>query len=260
MKVLETDAAKHLTYLFDEGRRLDWMGVAGDSTSRWLTAPELMSMESELNLNAPYSPLYIKEPRLARECFLYCGHGHGVPTDQDHSHTLINLVVFQVNDTGDQFRVLWELEPGNHPPMELAIHLTAHAAHSMGPGCVVFHCQPIHTVALAAVVGNDEKKFFESLLSGFAAVHNMLPDGIGMIPWVMPEPLRQGAPMSERQIMDMASFVSKIREHIRYQECLVLLGEGVLCASRSEWSVHSIINAVERAATIRLQMLLAGAK
>lgn len=260
MKVMESEAVMYLSYLYNEGRRLNWLGVAGDSVSRWLTAPELMEVEAELNLNSSYFPLHVKEPKLARECFLFCCHGNRLPRDGEKNHAATNVMILQVNDTGDQCRVLWESEPGIHPPMELAIHFTAHAAHSVGPGCVVFHCQPLNTLALAAVVGNDEKAFFNALLSGFAAIQNMLPEGIGMLPWQMPIPLRRGAHMSEQQYLDMTNFMAKIRLQLQYQETLVLMGEGIICASRSERDVHSIINAIERASSIRLQMMMAGTR
>ena len=257
MKVTESNAAVKLTNLYNEGRRLNWLGVAGDSISRWLTPPEIMELEAALNLNGEYYPLQIKEPRLAKECFMFCCHGDVLPGDAD-GDTLISLMIFQVNAAGDKFRVLWESGRENHPPLELAMHLTAHAVHSVGPGCVVFHCQPMKTLALAAVIGQDEDRFLKALEQGFAAIRNMLPDGIGMIPWQMPHPQRRGMPMSEAENHDLRSFMAQIREHMQYQEGLVLMGEGVLCVSRSERSVHSIINAMERASTIRLEMMRAG--
>lgn len=255
--VMESDAAKKLTYLYNEGSRLNWLGVAGDSVSRWLTAPEVMAMQADLDLNGEYFPLQIKELRLAKECFMFCCHGDILPGDIDGG-AVISLMILQVNAAGDKYRVLWERGREDHSPMELAIHFTAHAAHSVGPGCVVFHCQPLKTLTLAAVIGNDEEKFFLELLRGYAAIHNMLPDGVGMLPWHMPHPQRRGIPMTELHYNDLRAFIAQIREHIRHQESLVLLGEGIICASRSERAVHSIINAIERAATIRLDMMLAG--
>ena len=57
MKVLESAAARNLTRTFMDGFRLNWLGVAGDSVSRWLTGRELMSVQTELDLNAGYLPL-----------------------------------------------------------------------------------------------------------------------------------------------------------------------------------------------------------
>jgi ribulose-5-phosphate 4-epimerase/fuculose-1-phosphate aldolase len=261
MKVMESDVVKHLSFLYEEGRQQNWHGVAGDSVSRWLTPSELLEFQAELDLSQPYFPIHIKEPRLARECFLFCCHGDILPGGVD-GHAMTSYQILQINDTGDQCRALWESDRDthNHPPMELAIHFTCHAAHSTGSGCVVYHCQPLNTLALAAVIGNDEKKFFDELLRGYAAIHNMLPDGVGMLPWQMYRPQRRGVAMSLEQLEDMQKFTAQIRERISHQDGLVLLGEGFVCASRSERSVHAIIHSVERAATIRLQMMLAGVK
>jgi ribulose-5-phosphate 4-epimerase/fuculose-1-phosphate aldolase len=261
MKVMESNAVKHLSFLFNEGYRKNWHGVAGDSVSRWLTSPEVLELQAELDLSRPYFPIHVKEPRLARECFLFCFHGDLLP-GRATDRAMVSYLILQVNDEGDKCRVLWESNQGerNRPPMELAIHFTSHAAHSVGPGCVVYHCQPLNTLALAAVIGNDEKKFLNALLSGYAAIHNMLPDGIGMLPWQMSRPQRRGVQMSADQLDDMRRFMAEIRKSICHQESLVLLGEGIVVASRSERSVHAIINSIERAATIRLQMMLAGVR
>jgi hypothetical protein len=259
MKVMDSDAVKHMSYLYNEGRRLNWHGVAGDSISRWLTPPEVLALQAELDLSQPYTPIHLSEPRLARECFLFCCHGGVIPGGYN-GMAPASYQIIQVNDKGDQVRVLWKSDPEvlRHPPLELAIHLSSHAARSVGPGCVAYHCQPLNTLALAAVIGNDEKKFYDALLSGYAAIHNMLPDGICMLPWQMHRPQRQGVQMSPEQISDMQTFLAQIRERMCRRECMVLVGEGILCASHNERSVHNIIHSVERASTVRLQMMLAG--
>ena len=260
MKVMESDAARNLTNLYQLGAHHNWLGVAGDSVSRWLTPRELMAMETELDLNSTdFVPLNVKEPRLARECFMYCCHGDVLPGDYDGSET-ISLKILQVNGEGDRCRVLWESGEPNRPPLEISLHFTAHAAHSVGPGCVVYHCQPLNTLALAALLGEHEDDFMKELLQGYAAIDNMLPDGIGIIPWAMKKPLRRGEKMNREMYQTMEGFMSQIREHISHQEALVLRGEGIICASRSERSVYSIIHAIERAATIRLSMYAAGAR
>ena len=260
MKVMDSDAANNLTKLYNQGARMNWLGVAGDSVSRWLTTRELMSMEAELDLNSTdYVPLNVKESRLARECFMFCCHGEVLPGDYDCGET-ISLKILQVDQTGERCRVLWESGEKNRPPLELSLHFTCHAARSAGSGCVVYHCQPLQTLALAAMMAENEDDFMKELLHGYAAIHNMLPDGIGIIPWGMNTPLRPGEQMNEEMYHTMASFMAGIRERIHYQDALVLRGEGLICASRSERSVFSVVSSIERAATIRLAMLAAGAR
>ena len=259
MRVLESAAARNLTKTFMDGFRLNWLGVAGDSVSRWLTGRELMAVQTELDLNAAFRPLDIEEPRLARECFMFCCHGEILPGGFE-GHQKVSLMILQINDKGSAYRVLWENGEPNRPPFELNLHLTAHAAHSVGPGNVVFHCQPLKTIALSSIVGNDEGRFLEELRKGYAAIINMLPDGIGIVPWGMKTPQRRGMNMTEEMVGHMRDFIADVRDHIDHQEAVIFLGEGVLCASHSEQAVFGIINSMERASEIRLLMMSAGVR
>lgn len=258
MKIAETEFARRTIELYRRGRASGWLGMMGGSVSRWLTGRELMQCEMELNWEREYQPIGFSVPRLARECFLVCRHddvGFGLYGDGSD----MGLMVLQVNDRGDMFRVLWENHPDNRPPLELSIHLTAHAARGIGTGEVVYHCQPIQCLALAGMTGDDGARFMEELTRGFAAIRNLLPDGAELIPWGMPAPIRRGTPMTGEMVQDMMRFLEDIQKAVSAHELVVLLGEGVLCASRDEPSCFMIVNAIERAAAIRLTMLSAGA-
>ncbi len=252
MKILDSEAAKSLIRLYVHGARQDWLGAVGDSISRWLTTPEMMSIQGELDFNSEaYIPLTVKEPKLARECFMYCCHGNAI-VGEDNATEFLSLKILQVNATGDKCRVLWEVGGDNRSPLEVSLHLVCHGAHSVGPGNVVYHCQPMNTLALVSLLGEEEETFYDSLLSGYAAIISMIPDGIGVIPWAMKTPLRLGKRITEDMYQTMEDFMANIRQHIFHQEVLVLKGEGLICASRSEQHVYTIINSIERAAKIRL--------
>ena len=257
MDVRESAAARNLTNTYMDAFRLNWLGVAGDSVSRWLTNKELMAVQTELDLTGSYQSLDIEEPRLARECFLFCCHGEILPGGFE-GHQKVSLMILQINDKGNAYRVLWESGEPNRPPFELNLHMTSHAAHSVGPGNVVFHCQPMKTTALSSIIGDDEERLMAELRRGYAAIINMLPDGVGIVPWGMTVPQRRGMGMNTEMIGHMKEFIRAVRGHIEHQEAVILLGEGVLCASHSEQAVFGIINSMERASEIRLLMMSAG--
>lgn len=256
MKLTETAFVKRTAELYRRGRADGWLGMMGGSVSRWLTSRELMQCESELQWKGEYLPIGVTVPRLARECFLICRHDD-VYFGSDSSDT--GLMVVQINDKGDMFRVLWENHPDNRPPLELCIHLTAHDTKGIGTGEVVYHCQPIHCLALAGMAETAEQ-YTAELLRGFTALSNLLPDGVALIPWGMPVPIRRGMPMSREMCRSMEQFMGQIRTAAVCHEAVVFQGEGILCAARDEPSCYMIVNAVERAAAIRLAMLSAGAR
>ena len=256
MKLTETAFVKRTKELYRRGQANGWLGMMGGSVSRWLTRRELMQCEAELRWNGEYHPIGVTVPRLARECFLICRHDDVCfGLEGDDSDT--GLMVVQINDKGDLFRVLWENHPDNRPPLELCIHLTAHDTRGIGTGEVVYHCQPIHCLALAGMAA-DEEDFTAQLLRGFTALRNLLPDGAALIPWGMPVPIRRGMPMNSEMCRSMERFMADIHTAAAAHEAVIFQGEGILCTARDEPGCYMIINAVERAATTRLAMLSAG--
>ena len=260
MDIIQTPAATSLIRLYERGVQLNWLGVAGDSISRWLTTPELMTMEKDLDLDSTqFIPLNLREPTLARECFMYCCHGDSRHLDSTHSGQ-VSIKILQVNPDGTKCRVLWEYGEPNRSPLEISLHLTSHGAHSVGTGCVVYHCQPLNTMALTELLDEETDDLLPELVKCSKPVINMLPDGIGIIPWGMPQPLRPHERMTQEMYQCMENFMLQVAEHIRYQEAVVLRGEGLICASRGEREVYNIIQVIERAASIRLKILAAGGK
>lgn len=258
MKLTETAFAKRTAELYRRGQANGWLGMMGGSVSRWLTSRELMQCEAELQWDGPYRPIGVTVPRLARECFLICRHDD-VYFGQGGDGSDTGLMVVQINDRGDMFRVLWENHPDNRPPLELCIHLTAHDTRGIGTGEVVYHCQPIQCLALAGMSGSGEE-YTGELLKGFTALRNLLPDGAALIPWGMPAPIRRGMPMNSEMCQSMEQFMDSIRAAASTHEAVVFQGEGILCVARDEPTCYMIVNAVERAAAIRLAMLSAGAR
>lgn len=258
MNIMQCEATNSLIRLYQKGLQLDWMGVPGGSVSRWLTVPEMMAVQSELDFNSTeYVPLLLDVPELARECFMYCCPGDNLHLESSGFES-VSTKILQVAATGDRCRVLWENGEPNRSPLEISMHIASHSSHAVGQGSVVYHCQPINTMALVALAEGDAESLMSQLKKGYAAIINILPDGLGIIPWGMTKPLRHGERLSQEVLDSMKKFVDEVGKGIRSQEALILRGEGLICASAGEREVFNIITAIERASSIRLKILSAG--
>lgn len=257
MKHAESTAAKKLRYIYSMGNSMGWKAVAGDSVSNWLTSQELMEMEADLNWDGTQRPIGIAVPELARECFMFaCQNNIRYDTGADKIEP--SLMVMQVSSGGDMYRILWENIPDDHPLLEIALHFASHNARKLGAGSVVYHCQPLNVMALASLTQEKNGVLMQELVKGYAAVGNMLSDGVATVKWGMVSSIRRGMSMTNEMITEMRSFIADVGKEVAMHEVVAIVGEGIICASSSENVVISTISAVEKAAEIRLKMLAAG--
>ena len=255
-----SEAGRAIRKLYEQGQLSGWHGFIGSSVSRWLRPADLREFQACLDWSQPYRPIDAGSyPRLARECFLF-SQQEGTNYGEDDNPFPFNFQVIQVSGDGTSYRILWEKTLRHHPPMELSIHLTVHSVRSNGPGGVVYHCQPINTIALAALNREWGRDLVEELSHGVANVRNVVPDGIDVVPWGMTGSIQLGATMSPEMLVELTDFLKEIGEHTKNHQAVMLDGEGIICSSCSEYAVFGLINTVEHAAEIRLKMLSAGGK
>lgn len=257
---VQFEAGRSLEKLYEQGQICGWHGFIGSSVSRWMRPADLREIQSWLDWGQHYWPLDAgKFPQLARECFLFSQQeGTGYGNDNNPFHR--NLQIIQVGRDGGSYRVLWERSIRRHPPMELGIHLTVHSVRNTGPGGVVYHCQPTNAIALAALDREQGRNLMEELAHGFAAVRNVVADGIEIVHWGMSSVIQLDETMTADMLLEMRRFLQEVGTHAQKHRAVIVDGEGIICSSDSEQEVFGLINTVEHAAEIRLKMLAVGGK
>lgn len=257
MEWMKHDTGNELLRLYQTGKQMGWHGFIGGSASQWMSTQDLVQMQEKLKWDGAYRPLGVEVPRLARECF-FLTRQEGVRFDTGEDMRENNLLIIQVGDDGRKYRVLWESIPDDHPPLEVNLHMAIHNARSNGPGGVAYHCQPVNLIALAALDQSRGMDLTEELTKGFAAIRNVVPDGVDCIPWGMPKPIRRGMPMSASMLQDMRAFLDNVAAHICNHEAVALAGEGLVVASNTPQTVFGIVHTIENSAKVRLKILSAG--
>lgn len=126
-------------------------------------------------------------PALAGCWFLVTGSGkffRNVPVDPAE-----NLVLLQITDDGMAYHIHWGLSQGGAPTSELAAHLQSHAvrkALSGGRDRVIMHCHATNLISLTYVLPLDAASFTRKLWEGSTECLVVFPDGIGIVPWMVP--------------------------------------------------------------------------
>lgn len=99
-----------------------------------------------------------------------------------------NMGVLRVSDDGEQLELLWGLKDEAVPTSELPSHFMSHIERlKADPNHrVVIHNHATHVIAMTFIHSLDENQFTKTLWEMCAECIVVFPDGIGVIPWMVP--------------------------------------------------------------------------
>ncbi|MGI8488556.1 rhamnulose-1-phosphate aldolase [Pectobacterium carotovorum subsp. carotovorum] len=164
-----------------------WDERNGGNVSLRLTAEDVTPYESDFYPQPRYEALSQPMPALADCWFIVTGSGkffRNVQLDPADS-----LVVLQVDSDGKGYRIFWGLTNGGLPTSELASHFQSHIVRmgvTHGRDRVIMHCHATNLIALSYVLELDTAKFTRELWEGSTECLVVFPDGVGIVPWMVP--------------------------------------------------------------------------
>lgn len=126
-------------------------------------------------------------PELANCWFLVTGSGkffRNVQLDPAD-----NLVLLRVSADGQAYTIHWGLSNGGVPTSELASHFQSHSVRkkvSNGADRVIMHCHATNFMALSYVAELNAASFTRLLWEGSTECLVVFPDGVGIVPWMVP--------------------------------------------------------------------------
>ncbi|NDL64212.1 rhamnulose-1-phosphate aldolase [Acerihabitans arboris] len=138
-------------------------------------------------------------PELANTYFLVTGSGKFFRNVQLSPSD--NLVLLQVNAAGSAYSILWGLAAGGLPTSELASHFQSHVVRkqvTQDANRVIMHCHATNLIALSFVLELDSARFTRELWEGSTECLVVFPDGVGIVPWMVPGTDGIGAATSEQ--------------------------------------------------------------
>ncbi|WP_301420343.1 rhamnulose-1-phosphate aldolase [Mammaliicoccus lentus] len=129
-------------------------------------------------------PFTVKE--LANRYLLVTGTGKYFKNIINDPQDAIGLI--QIADDGKSYEILWGFVNGAVATSELPTHLMNHIQRLEvdKEHRVIMHCHATHTIAMTFSHELDEKLFTKTLWKMCTECLVVFPDGIGIIPWVVP--------------------------------------------------------------------------
>jgi rhamnulose-1-phosphate aldolase len=177
--------------------RLGWDERNGGNIS-YLVHSNEVNMFPDSKLEKRIIPVDFDISELKGDYFLITGSGKYFKNVKKAPKDNIGLI--KVNDDGKSISILWGLENNAIPTSELPTHLMSHIARRKvdNKQRVVIHSHPTHLIAMSFVHKLNEKKFTKCLWQMISECLVVFPDGISIVPWMVPGTVELGEKSAEK--------------------------------------------------------------
>ena len=186
MKVLEAKFVQGFIRMADDGWRQGWHERNGGNLSYRVKSAEMELVKENFEAKE-WQPIGTTVPKLAGEYFLVTGSGkyfRNVIIKPEDSICMVEL-----DEKGENYRIVWGLVNGGKPTSELPSHLMNHEVKKEvtdGRYRVIYHAHTTNVIALTFVLPLKDEIFTRELWEMATECPVVFPDGIGVVPWMVP--------------------------------------------------------------------------
>ncbi|MFS0906233.1 rhamnulose-1-phosphate aldolase [Priestia aryabhattai] len=165
--------------------RLGWDERNGGNISYLLKEDEVADY-LDVNDVKRTVPMIFDGAELAGKYFIVTGSGKYFKNVIDDP--AVNLGIIRITEDGKSLDILWGLEDGGVPTSELPSHLMSHIERlKADPNHrVIMHCHATNLIGMTFTHSLDEVAFTKTLWQMCTECIVVFPEGIGIIPWMVP--------------------------------------------------------------------------
>ncbi|MDG0062015.1 rhamnulose-1-phosphate aldolase [Priestia sp. YIM B13545] len=165
--------------------RLGWDERNGGNISYLLKEDEVAEY-LDVNDVKRTVPMIFDGAELAGKYFIVTGSGKYFKNVIDAP--AVNLGIIRITKDGKSLDILWGLEDGGVPTSELPSHLMSHIERlKVDPDHrVIMHCHATNLIGMTFTHSLDEVAFTKTLWQMCTECIVVFPEGIGIIPWMVP--------------------------------------------------------------------------
>lgn len=240
MRFTEAGFVKGFIRMANDGWEQGWHERNGGNLSYRVREEEVEQVRENFEPKA-WQPIGTTVPKLAKEYFLVTGSGkyfRNVILDPEDSICMIEL-----DEKGEQYRIVWGLVNGGKPTSELPSHLMNHEVKkeaSNGKHRVIYHAHTTNVIALTFVLPLRDEVFTRELWEMATECPVVFPDGIGVVPWMVP---------GGRKIAEATS------ELMKKYDVAIWAHHGMFASGEDFDLTFGLMHTVEKSAEILVKML-----
>lgn len=186
MEITNTEWMQVFLRMAQDGWEQGWHERNGGNLTYRLRPEEAESVRDQMT-PGPWQPIGTSVPGLGGEHFLATGSGkffrHVARCPEE------NVCLLELDEAGENYRIVWGLTKGGKPTSELPSHLMNHEVKkrvSGGRHRVIYHAHCTNLIALTFVLPLDDKVFTRELWEMATECPVVFPDGVGVVPWMVP--------------------------------------------------------------------------
>ena len=185
MKILDAEFVQGFIRMANDGWELGWHERNGGNLSYRIKPEEVDSVKENFS-EGEWKPIGTTVPALHNEYFLVTGSGkyfRNVIIKPEDS-----ICIIELDDKGENYRVVWGLVNGGKPTSELPSHLMNLEVKKLQNEKyrVVYHAHTTNIIALTFVLPLKDEIFTRELWEMATECPVVFPDGIGVVPWMVP--------------------------------------------------------------------------
>lgn len=186
MNILDADFVKGFIRMANDGWEQGWHERNGGNLSYRVKKEEMEQLKENL-IPADWTPIGTCVPDLAGEYFLVTGSGKFFRNVLPNPAESIGLI--EINETGERYRIVWGFKHGGRPTSELPSHLMNHQVKKQatnGRYRVIYHTHTANIIALTFLLPLKDEVFTRELWEMATECPVVFPDGVGVVPWMVP--------------------------------------------------------------------------
>lgn len=186
MKVLNAKFVQGFMRMANDGWEQGWHERNGGNLS-YRIKPEEVDLVKENFVSREWQPIGTTVKTLAGEYFLVTGSGkyfRNVILDPEDS-----ICIIELDERGENYRIVWGLVNGGRPTSELPSHLMNHEVKVIATGGkhrVIYHAHTTNIIALTFVLPLEDRVFTRELWEMATECPVVFPEGVGVVPWMVP--------------------------------------------------------------------------
>ena len=186
MRVLDAEFVQGFIRMANDGWEQGWHERDGGNLSYRIRPEEVEAVKEDFEPKE-WQPIGTSVPKLAKEYFLVTGSGkyfRNVIIKPEDS-----ICIIELDEKGENYRIVWGLVNGGRPTSELPSHLMNHEVKMIATGGkhrVIYHAHPTNIIALTFVLPLEDKVFTRELWEMATECPVVFPEGVGVVPWMVP--------------------------------------------------------------------------
>ena len=243
MSVLDVEIVKAYIRMCNDGWEQGWHERNGGNLTYRLKAEEVKQCKPFFHEPGAWVNMGVTGKNLSGEFFITTGSGkflRNVILDPAHS-----IGIVEINEAGDSWRIVWGLEGGAKPTSEFPSHFMNHSVRTVatdGNCRVIYHAHTPNLIALTYILPLTARDFTRILWQSATECPVVFPNGVGVVPWMVPG----GAEIAMATSELMKEYDAAVWSH-----------HGLFCSGPDFDTTFGLMHTIEKAAQIAILALSA---